>query len=60
MTEEHSERLSASVSPELKHKIRVAAAEQDKTMSEFVREILEDEFCGGGEGNPTSPTIATA
>lgn len=44
MSEEFEERLTASVSPELKRKVRVEAAKRDMTMSEFVREVLESKF----------------
>ena len=63
MTEEHTERLSTSISEERKQQIRLEAAKRGMTMSQLVREILEEEFSdidpdGGDEGKLT--TAATA
>lgn len=40
--EKYSESVGASVSPELKRKIRIAAAKEDVSMSTYIREILQD------------------
>ena len=63
MTEEHTERLSTSISEERKQQIRLEAAKRGMTMSQLVREIREEEFSdidpdGGDEGKLT--TAATA
>ena len=51
------ERVYASVSEDLKKEIRVEAAKRDMSMSELLREMLEDEF---GEGNRKTVATATA
>lgn len=35
--------LGAEVPPELKKRVRIAAAKRDKTMSAYLRDLLEDE-----------------
>lgn len=40
--ERYTESVGASVSPELKRKIRIAAAKEDLSMSTFIREILQE------------------
>ena len=57
MVEEHSERLSTSIDPELKQRVRMEAAKEGMTMSAYVRKVLEEQI--GEEGNP-KPTPTTA
>jgi plasmid stability protein len=53
---EETERVYATVSEDLKKKVRVKAAKRDMSMSELLGEILEEKF--GSEGNPKSPMTA--
>ena len=39
---EQTESIGAKVTPELKRKIRIEAAKHDMTMSQFIRERLEE------------------
>jgi len=41
-TSEQSASISAKISPEMKRKIRIEAARQDMTMSQYVREVLAE------------------
>ena len=51
-----TERISTSITPDVKQKIRVVAAEERRQMSDWVREAIHEklERDGHQEGNPTT------
>lgn len=42
MEDEPTESVGAKVTPSLKRKLRIKAARQDKTMSQFLRELIKE------------------
>lgn len=43
LRDQESETLGANVSPELKRKVRIAAAKQNKSISEWLRDVVDRE-----------------
>lgn len=58
MTEDHSERLSTSIDPELKQEVRMQAAKEGMTMSAYVRKVLEEQISEGNRTPATTPATA--
>jgi plasmid stability protein len=51
------ERVYASVDEEFKRKLRIEAAKRDMSMSQLVRQILEEEFDDSGNPRTAAATV---
>jgi predicted HicB family RNase H-like nuclease len=55
MADDYEKSISFKIDPDTKTEIRVAAAEQDTSMSEWVREAIQQKLERGGDSENRSP-----
>jgi predicted HicB family RNase H-like nuclease len=61
MTEEYEESITVKISPDTKTEIRVSAAKEDLSMSEWLRQAIGEKLERDGESenrNPADPVVA--